>query len=132
MLCLKKGPNQLGLIFSTLPICFVHFFFINLLLPSGYALHMTLDFYFATHLRDPFLRLPLMTPIRDSCLQPPFATHCFMTTPSCDPITDGQTVSTPQRHLPSIPTLTLIIFFGTFPTTWPPPLATGHHHIHYL
>ena len=85
-----------------------------------------------THLRNPILRLPLMTAIHDSCPRPPFATHCFATTLSCDPTTDGQTVSTPQRHLPSIPTLTLIKKFGTFSTAWPPPLATAHHHVHHL
>ena len=46
MLCLKKGPNQPGLIFSTLPIYLVQFILINLLLPSGYPLHMPLDFLF--------------------------------------------------------------------------------------
>ena len=46
MLCLKKGPNQPGLIFSTLPIYLVQFILINLLLPSGYQLHMPLDILF--------------------------------------------------------------------------------------
>ena len=40
--------------------------------------------------------------------KPPFVTCCFTTGLSCDSTTDRQTVSTPQRHLPSIPTLTLI------------------------
>ena len=75
-----------------------------------------------------------MTPIRNSRLRPTFTTHCFMTTLSCDPTTDGRTVSTPQRHLHSVPTLTLIQkkVFGTFSTAWPPPLATAHHHVHHL
>ena len=34
-------------------------------------------------------------------------TLCFTTTPSCNHTTDGRTVSTPQRHLPTFPTLTL-------------------------
>ena len=39
-------------------------------------------------------------------------------------------MSTPQRHLPSIPTLTLKNnFFGTFSLAWPPHLATSHHHV---
>ena len=40
MLHLKKGPNHPGLIFSTLQIYFIQFFVFNLLLPSGYLLHM--------------------------------------------------------------------------------------------
>ena len=62
-----------------------------------------------------------MTPFRDSCSQLPFTTCCFMTTPSCNPATDRQTVSTHQHHLPSVPTLTLINFLGTFSTAWPSP-----------
>ena len=52
--------------------------------------------------------------------------------PSCDSTTDGRTVLTPQRHLPSVPTLTLLkkTFFGTYSLAWPPPLATTHHHVH--
>ena len=38
-------------------------------------------------------------------------THCFVTNPSCNSTTDRRTVSTPQRHLPSVPTLTLTHFF---------------------
>ena len=60
---------------------------------------------------------PHATPIRDLC--------------SRDSTTDGQTVLTPQRHLPSIPTLTLVKKFGTFSLAWPPPLATTHHHVHH-
>ena len=41
---------------------------------------------------------------------------------------------TPQCHLPSVPTLTLLqkyiyIYFGTYSLAWPPPLATTHHHV---
>ena len=88
-------------------------------------------FIFMTPTHDPILQLPLATPLRDSCLRPPFAAHCFMTTPSCDPNTDGWTVSTPQHHLPSVPTLTLIKNFGTFSTAWHPPQATAHHQVHH-
>ena len=66
-----------------------------------------------------------MTPFCDSHSQLPFVTRCFATTLSCGPTTDGQTVSTPKHHLPSIPNLTLIKHFGTFSTTWPHPLVTS-------
>ena len=68
-----------------------------------------------THVHDPHSRLAV-----------------FVTTLSCDPTTDGWTVSTPQRHLPTVPTLTLIKKFGTFSPAWSPPLDTAHHHVHHL
>ena len=83
-------------------------FLFNLLLPLEYPLHMPLLFIFTTHLHDPILRLPLMTPFRDSHSQPPFMTRVFMSTLLCDPTTDGWTMSTPQHHLPSVLPLTLI------------------------
>ena len=71
MLRLKKGPNQPGLIFSTLPIYFVHYFLINLSLPLGYPLHMPPIFLFsqlifATPFHDSHSQLTLATPVRDS------------------------------------------------------------------
>ena len=56
----------------------------------------------ATHVRDSIrdyhsrltFATPLATDIRDSC--------------SCDYTAEGRTVLTPQHHLPSVPTLTLI------------------------
>ena len=80
---------------------------------------------FATHIRDSFLRLTfattLATPLHDSRSRPhsrlSFATpdrapnrdSLFLSRlPSCDSTTDGRTVLTPQRHLPSVPTLTLL------------------------
>ena len=80
---------------------------------------------FATHIRDPLSRLTfattLTTPLHDSHSRPhsrlSFATpdrapnrdSLFLSRlPSCDSTTDGRTVLTPQRHLPSVPTLTLI------------------------
>ena len=90
--------------------------------------HLRLMFCDSTH--DSHLRLTfatsLATPVRDSRSR-----LFFTTSPSCDSTTDRQTVSTPQHHLPSVPTLTLIIKkFGTFSLAWPPPLATAHHHVH--
>ena len=113
-------------------------FLINFLLPSGSTLHMPPNFFIsrlhsqlpsATHVRDstrdshsrlPFAT-PLTTPIHDSRSRLTFATHVrdsrlrphsrlavFATPPLCNSTTDRQTVSTPQHHLPSIPTLTLI------------------------
>ena len=99
-----------------------------------------------THIRDPLLRLPFATHLRDShsrllFSRLPFATtlatplhdsrprphsRLLFATPdrtpnrdslflsrllSCDSTTDGRTVLTPQRHLPSVPTLTLPNFF---------------------
>ena len=78
--------------------------------------------HFMTPTHNSISRLTFMTPIR---------TQFLTTTTSCNPKTDGWTVSTPQRHLPSVPTLPLICF-GTFSPAWPPPLATAHHHVHHL
>ena len=65
-------------------------------------------FVFATPICNSHSRLTLATPlathIHDSHLR--------------DYTTDEQTVLTPQRHLPSVPTLTLINFFWE-PTPWP-------------
>ena len=75
------------------------------------------------HTRDSRSRLPIVLPT---------ATRYFLSRlPSCDSTTDGRTVLTPQRHLPSVTTLTLITKkFGTYSLAWPPPLATTHHHVH--
>ena len=73
-------------------------------------------------------------------------THCFAATLLCDPTTDGQTVPTHQRHLPSIPTLTLIKIWNLLyclastssycPPSCPPPLVAlcllTHPPAHYL
>ena len=81
--------------------------------------------HFATHIRDHVSRLTFMTHVCDSHLRLPLATHVrdstrdsrsrhqlrlalFVATPVVRLPTDGQTVLTPQRHLPSVPTLTLI------------------------
>ena len=75
-----------------------------------------------------------MTPFHNSHPQPPFTPHFFVTTLSCDPTTDGQTVSIPLHPLPSIPTLTLKLFFWNLlsclassfsycPPPCPPPLV---------
>ena len=65
------------------------------------------------HTRDSRSRLPIALPT---------ATRYFLSRlPSCDSTTDGRTVITPQRHLPSVPTLTLIkktIFWNLLPG-WP-------------
>ena len=80
-----------------------------------------------THLHDSLSRLPFATPFHDSRLPPLFAIRCFATNPLCDSTTDGRTVSTPQCHLPSIPTLTLTIFLRNFlyclasPSSYYPP-----------
>ena len=131
---LKKGPNQLGLIFSTLHIYFIHYFLlisyslrdIYYICPRFFYFHNSYSqLLFATHFRDSILKLPFVTP---------FATHCFATNLSCDSTTDGRTVSTPQHHLPIIPTLTLKTFLGTilyslaspssyYPPPCPPPLV---------
>ena len=88
------------------------------------------DSHFATHIRDPHFATTLTTHICDSRLRLTFVT-VVATSPSCDSTTDRWTVSTPQRHLPSVPTLTLTKKFGTFSLAWPPPLATAHHHVHH-
>ena len=75
------------------------------------------DSFLATHVRDSHSRLPFMTRVRDHThdsrsrlpIVPPTATRYFLSRlPSCDSTTDGRTVLTPQRHLPSVPTLTLL------------------------
>ena len=96
---------------------------------------------FATNVRL-YSRLTFTTRIRDSTrdsrlrllITPPTATRSFLLQlPSCVPTTDGRTVLTPQRHLPSVPTLTLTKnIFGTFSLAWPLPLATTYHHVHYM
>ena len=74
----------------------------------------------------------LATPVRDSRSRPQMRLAIFLSRPpSCDSTTDGRTVLTPQRHLPSVPTLTLIKNFGTYSLAWPPPLATTHHHVQH-
>ena len=78
---------------------------------------------FATHLRDSHSRLIFATRVRDSTSRLAFATTSatlvrdsrsrsqprlaiFLSRlPSCDSTTDGRTVLTPQRHLPSVLTL---------------------------
>ena len=87
-----------------------------------------------TPFRDSLSRLPLASRVRDSTrdscpqlpLVAPTATRSFLSRlPSYDSTTDGRTVLTPQRHLPSVPTLTLTnnqkVFFGTFSLAWPLP-----------
>ena len=86
---------------------------------------------FATHVRDPLSRLTFTTRTRDHSRDSLLLSRL----PSCDSTTDGRTVLTPQRHLPSVPTLTLILkkktkFFGTYSLACPPPLAPTHHHVH--
>ena len=104
---------------------------------SHSRLHLRLTF--ATHVRnstsDSHSRLmfatPLATHIRDSRSRPQSRLAVSATSLSCNSTTDRRTVSTPQRHLPSVPTLTLIKEFGTFSLAWPPPIATAHHHVHH-
>ena len=76
---------------------------------------------FATHVRDSTSdsrsRLTFATPDHDSRLRPQSRLTISVTSPSRDSTTDGRTVLTPQRHLPSVPTLTLIIFLE--PSPWP-------------
>ena len=112
--------------------------------------------HFAAHIRDPISRLTFATPFRDSRLRlhsrlhfttrvcdhtrdsrsrlpialPTATLHFLSRLPLCDSTTDGRTVLTPQRHLPSVPTLTLLKKFGTYSLAWPPPLAPTHHHVH--
>ena len=117
--------------------------------------------HFTTHIRDPHfvthisrlhLRLtsatPLVTHISDS--NPRIHSRLTFATPDrapnrnslilsrfllCDSTTDGRTVSTPQRHLPNVPTLTLTNIFWNllpglastpsyYPPSCPPPLMT--------
>ena len=68
---------------------------------------------FATHFRDSFLGTHVCDHTRDSRsrlpIAPPTATRYFLSQlPSCDSTTDRRTVLTPQHHLPSVPTLTLL------------------------
>ena len=106
---------------------------------SHFATHFAHDSHsrltFATHVHDfthdSHLRLTFMTHIRDSCSHSQSQLAVSVTSPSCDSTTDRQTVPTPQHHLPTIPTLTLIKNFGTFSLAWPPPIATAHHHVHH-
>ena len=98
----RSQPTRAYIIYTTYLFCTI--FLINLLLPLGYLLHTPPPppiFLFSRLIfTTPFLRLTLTTPFHDSCSQPPFATRCFMTTPLCDPTTDGQTVSTPLLKKP--------------------------------
>ena len=115
---------------------------------------------FATHVRGSHSRLhsrlTLVTRIRDSTrdsrsrlpIAPPTATRYFLSRlPSCDSTTDGRTVLTPQRHLPSFPTLTLnkkiwnllpclASTSSYYPPSCPPPLVAlcplRHPLAHYL
>ena len=125
----RSQPTRAYILYTTYIFCTL--FLINFLLPSGYPLNTPPNFlFFMTH-----LRLTLTTPFHDSHSQLPFVTCCFAPTPSCDPTTDGRTVSTPQRHLPSVPTLTLITNFfwyllyclappsSFYPPPCPPPLV---------
>ena len=80
-------------------------------------------------------------------IAPPTATRYFCCDfPSCDSTTDGRTVLTPQCHLPSVPTLTLIKNWNLlpglastssyYPPSCPPPLVAlcllTHPLAHYL
>ena len=113
-----------------------------------------------THFRNSRSRLPLATRIRDSTsdshlrlpIMHPTVTRYFLSQlPLCDSTTDGRTVLTPQRHLPSVPTLTLHKKLGVYfwnllpglastssyyPPSCPPPLVTlcllTHPLAHYL
>ena len=94
---------------------------------------------FATYFRDScsrlHSRLPFTTRVRDHTrdsrsrcpIALPTVTRYFLSRlPSCDSTTDGQTVLTPQCHLPSVPTLTLIKIWNLLPglastTSYHPP-----------
>ena len=88
---------------------------------------------FATHVRDyprdSTSRLAfattLATLVRDSRSRSQPRLAIFLSRlPSCDSTTDGRTVLTPQRHLPSVPTLTLLKIKKLLePTPW-----LGLHH----
>ena len=99
-----------------------------------FATHV-LRLVFATHLRNspsrptfatPFSRLTFVTPLATHISDSRSRLHSRLTfatpdrahnrdslflsrLPSCDSTTDGRTVLTPQRHLPSVPTQTLIL-----------------------
>ena len=109
------------------------------------------NYIIATPFRDPISRLPFATHFRDSRSRP-HSRLAFATTLATrvrDSRSRSQprlaifvmtsvvrlhhwTVLTPQRHLPSVPTLTLLKYknFGTYSLAWPPPLPTTHHHVH--
>ena len=160
---LKKGPNLPGPIFPTLPIFRTIFYLNNYSLRDPhlhtprffiFATHICDSISrltFATPFRDSHSRPPICdshsrptfaTPVRDHTrdsrsrlpIALPTATRHFLSRlPSCDSTTDRWTVLTPQRHLPSVPTLTLIkktSFFGTYSLACPPPLAPTNHHVH--
>ena len=61
----------------------------------------------ATHFRDSRSRLHSRLMFATPDCAPNHDSLFFHYFPLCDSTTDGQTVLTPQRHLPSIPTLTL-------------------------
>ena len=84
---------------------------------------------FTTPIRDSLSRLELATPLAT----PDRVTNSlFIVATSVVRLpTDRRTVLTPQCHLPSIPTLTLIKKFGTFSLAWPLPLPTTRHHAHH-
>ena len=93
-----------------------------------------------SHLQPPS-RLPFATRVRDHPrnshsrlpIAPPAATRSFLLrSPPCNFTTDGWTVFTPQRHLPSFPTLTqknsfwnllpgLASTSSCYPPSCPPP-----------
>ena len=76
---------------------------------SRSRLHSRLPF--ATHVRDSTRDSRSRLPFHDSNRNSHSRLTVFMTSPSSDSTTDGWTVSTPQRCLPSVPTLTLTNFF---------------------
>ena len=108
----------------------------------------------ATHVCDSHSRLVLGTHFRDSRSRLPIALptatrYFLLRLPSCGSTTDGQTVLTPQHHLPSVPTLTLTTTtkniwnlpglasnFSYYPPSCPPPLVAlcllTHTQAHYL
>ena len=82
---------------------------------------------FATHICDSHLRPTFATRVRDSTrdsrsrllIAPPTTTRYFLSRLLlCDSTTDGRNVLTPQCHLPSVPTLTLIKKVLE-PSSWP-------------
>ena len=130
---LEERTQPTGDYISYTTYFFVLFFYLNNYSLWDPHLHTPRFFYFrdshlqphfATHIHDPLSRLTfattLATPLHDSRSRPhsrlSFATpdrapnhdSLFLSRlPLCDPTTDGRTVLTPQRHLPSVPTLTL-------------------------
>ena len=126
---LKKGPNLPGPIFPTLHIFSYIFYLINYSLRDPHYIRP--QFFLRSRLHS---RLPLATHVRDSIhdYHSPltFATH-IRDSRLRDYTAEGRTVLTPQHHLPSVPTLTLIKKIGTYSQAWPPPLTTTHHHVHH-